>query len=59
MPPMRFLHDLFLPLFPVFYDENGMFLVVNFCAAAKTNFVWSQLGVGIRDWQVFLFCANC
>ena len=39
MPPMRFLHDLFFPLFPVFHDENDMFLVVNFCAAAKTNFV--------------------
>jgi hypothetical protein len=25
MPPMRFLHDLFLPFFPVFYGENDMF----------------------------------
>ena len=59
MPPMRSLHNLFLPFFLVFYGENDMFLVVIFCAAAKTYFVWSQLGVGIIDWQVFLFCANC
>ncbi|NCV10537.1 MAG: hypothetical protein EBW44_03090, partial [Rhodobacteraceae bacterium] len=25
MPPMHFLHDLFLPFFPVFYGENDMF----------------------------------
>ena len=59
MPPMHFLHDLFSPFFPVFYGENDMFWVGNFCVAAKTYFVWSQMDIGIRDWQVFLFCANC
>jgi hypothetical protein len=25
MPPMRFVHGLFSPIFPVFYGENDMF----------------------------------